>query len=572
MKAVRGLTLALCCAVTPAWAIDTEQLKPKAPERQGTGEIIEPAPAEAPPADERVLLDALRGLVLTGDIDGVRAEGRDQQGIVVEALPDNVADALRQRMQSYLGEPLSLAGLNRINRDIVAVLREQDYPVSDALTPGGQDITNGVVQIVVLLARLDAVSASGGEYFRDVDVAEQFNVVPGDVLRGGVLRDELAWANRNPFRSVNLLLEPGESPGTASIDLQVQDQRPWRFYTGAEDSGTRATGDNRWFVGANWGNAFGLDHQMSYQYAQSFESDLMEAHSLSYLAPLASRHTFSASLGRALSRPDAGVGLTSEGRNTDVSLRYSVPMPVWSGWRSNADVGYDYRRSNNDLEFGGLQVFNSSIEVSQFMLGYGGSVADRWGVNSAQVQWFYSPGGMTARNEDDDFSIARADAGANYHYVSLALSREQPLLRDWLWRISGRGQLASDNLVGSEQFVLGGYATVRGYDNFVVSGDQGWLLSSEWMTPAVMPLSATGMGVAEESLRGLVFVDSGMTRAKQPLPGEPVYRLTSVGIGLRYQIGTHLSLRADYGWQTQRLAGSSEPRDHRGHVSMTLAF
>ena len=51
------------------------------------------------------------------------------------------------------------------------------------------------------------------------------------------------------------------------------------------------------------------------------------------------------------------------------------------------------------------------------------------------------------------------------------------------------GQYSPSKLVATELFTIGGYNTVRGYDENIVSGDQGWLVVNELRTP-INPLGS----------------------------------------------------------------------------------
>ena len=61
------------------------------------------------------------------------------------------------------------------------------------------------------------------------------------------------------------------------FELNVNDRIPFRPYAGYEDSGTRFTGEDRFLAGFNWGNVFGLDQQLNYQYATDAKFDLVQA-------------------------------------------------------------------------------------------------------------------------------------------------------------------------------------------------------------------------------------------------------------------------------------------------------
>ena len=92
--------------------------------------------------------------------------------------------------------------------------------------------------------------------------------------------------NVNSFHSTDAVFRPGTAAGTTDVWLNVKDRFPLRVYTGYENTGTQATGEDRVLAGFNWGNVFGLDQQLNYQYTASPDFDHYKAQSGSYIVPL----------------------------------------------------------------------------------------------------------------------------------------------------------------------------------------------------------------------------------------------------------------------------------------------
>ena len=526
------------------------------------------------PADTRdaVLVESLNGLMVTSAIEPVSFD-KTQTGdrIVIDNLDVPDPKAFVASLEPFIGEPVSLALLDRINRHIVSWYRSHDYPVVDALAPGGQDITEGNVQISVLVGLRGDVTTQGGRYFDNDDLVQQFRVQEGDYLRYSILQEELDWANRNPFRSVNLQLAAGEKPGFTDLNLLVQDRLPVRVYAGVEDTGNRYTGKRRWLLGANWGNAFGLGHQLGYQFISADNPHRLSGHSFSYLADFASRHTLSAYASYIDTRPDLDANLKQGSSTTSAGFTYQMPLLAMGAVSADWSLGYAYLRSNSNLEFGGQEVFDNDYEVSQFLLGATGEWLQQKGSTRMGATLHLSPGSMMANNDDQAFEASRDGASANYLYLSLNASHRQLLPAGLSTVHELRGQLASTNLVSSEQFGLGGYASIRGYDEYALIGDHGLLLRNELRIGGWNPVERLFSSTMPESLQGLVFFDIGMASVKKPLPGETrTQNLRSMGVGFRYQLSHYVTARFDYGWQLKALPGES--RDHRGHFSLVVSY
>jgi len=517
-----------------------------------------------PSDEERVLVEALRGLVFVAESAGVRPEGRNEEGVLTRDVPLLDTAEFRELVAPRLGQPLTLGTLKKITQETVAYLRGRDRPVVDVVVPE-QNIATGTVQILVREGRLGAVKAERNQWFSSERIVSAVRAKQGDSLSGRALLEDLTWLNQNPFRRVDLVFAAGERPGETDVILKVEDRRPVRLYAGFDDSGTTLTKRERVFAGINWGNAFDREHQLNYQFTASPDLEKMMAHSISYVVPLpGQRHTLTVFGSYAESQPDLPF-FTLEGQSWQVGLRYRVPLRAWRGVEQSLTGGVDFKRSNNDLAFGGTSVFAQATDVAQLVLEYAASRPDRRGATSGALTFVWSPGGMGGRNSDSDFRASRSLAEARYGYARLVLERATRLPGGWSWIVRGQGQVASTNLMGSEQFGLGGASLLRGYEEREANGDGGVALVNEVRTA---PASLGG-----GRLVPLAFFDAGRTEVHTPLVGEARARnLASAGIGVRYTLGATVVARADFGWQLRESGVSPTRDDRRGHVSVTVGW
>ncbi|MCX5789643.1 MAG: hypothetical protein NTX64_14235 [Elusimicrobia bacterium] len=516
---------------------------------------------------------ALAGLVVLGDPQLVVPVLSGVTGVQVKELPFLDTEEFKSRISLHLGQPLNRAGRDAIVDDIVLYFREHDRPMVNVTMPP-QDIFAGVVQVLVVEGKVGEVRVQGNRWFSDETLAGRLRAKPGETLYAQKIDEDLDWINRNPFRQVDLSYARGSEVGKTDLVLRARDRFPLRLYAGYDDSGTPVTGNTRWLAGLGWGNVFGLDGQLNYGFsAYPKNINVFRAHTGSYVQPLPWRHILTV-LGnygdvRAKDLPDP---FTMKGFNWQAGARYEVPLPRLEAYRHSLIAGFDFKRANNNLAFGGAKVYGTTTDILEWSLGYESNLRDRWGATNFRANVYYSPGAWTAGDTNADYEQSRAGATARYVYGRVGFDRTTGLPYDFSLFNAATLQISDSNLLASEQIGFGGYDSVRGYDSRVVNSDEGALVSAELRSPTVGLLRNLGLKSVPDQLQGLGFVDYGVAINKRRLPGEEYQKsLVGVGPGVRYGIGRYLSFRADYGWQLLK-AETSRRLPARWHVGVIVSY
>jgi hemolysin activation/secretion protein len=364
--------------------------------------------------------------------------------------------------------------------------------------------------------------------------------------------------------------------------LEVADRLPLRVFAGYEDTGTRLTARDRLLGGFNLGDVFGLGHQLNYQYTADPGFDRLTAHSAGYVMPLPWRHTLSffgsyVDINADLPASLRAAGFDEKGLNYQAALRYSVPLPLTKRYQHEFSLGVDFKHNKNDLLFNSASALKTETDVAQLAAGYNGSLSDRLGRTSFGLQGYYSPGGLIGNDSNDDYDRQHSGSTADYFYGRLTVERVTRLPLGCSWVLRGIAQGASGNLIPSEQLGVGGYSTVRGYEEREANGDQGGVVSAELRSPSFRVLGRVSKWKLEDQLQFLAFYDYGYVKNVHLASGESPahFDLESVGGGLRYTANRYLSVRFDYAY---RLVGtgvdgaSGEKTGSRAHVGVIVSF
>ena len=201
--------------------------------------------------DNAVVVPSLKGLVFVAAAGDLQKSGLTTAGVSLKAVPMLNEPAFQQEVSSYIGHPLTFAQLNEITSQVATFYKAQNHPLVNVVAPE-QDVSTGVIQILVQEYRVGEVRVEGNRWFSDKVIAAPIRLSHGDTIDTQKLLTELDSANANPFRRVDLVYQPDAQPGYTDLVLNTKDRFPVTAYSGFDNSGTYVTGRSRWNLGATW--------------------------------------------------------------------------------------------------------------------------------------------------------------------------------------------------------------------------------------------------------------------------------------------------------------------------------
>lgn len=508
------------------------------------------------------LVPSLRGIVFIAQPAAAGAPPpAGFTGVDFSGAPLLQGSPIAANVAVFLNRPASLPSLERLALVARFTAREKGEAFVASYVPP-QDLTAGVVRIVVCRARLDGdLAILGAEHFGAEQYRQALGARAGQEIDATALAAGVEDLNQNPFRRAVLDASAGHSAGTTRLTLRVEELRPWRFTAGYSNTGTPVTGDDRVSAGATWGDAFGRGDLLGYTFGADPELRHSLSHAMNYTTLLPRRLALTAFGAWSRIESEMPVPLTQVGHSWQAGLRLGVPLRAWrGGWKPGLAFNADLKASDNNLEFAALPITHNLTHVAQF--GATGSLRGQLAgtVVNAGVALYGSPGGLTGHNRDAYFAAARYGARARYAYARVDLQLERGLPYGFSWSGSFSFQQASGALLGSEQLSGGGLAAVRGYRENSAFGDGGGVTNQELHAPVLTLFKRRGR------LDAFAFFDAA---ALQLRVARESTDLRSAGLGANLQFGP-FSARFAYGWQMKRLDRS--PDRGRGHVSASVAW
>ena len=136
----------------------------------------------------------------------------------------------------------------------------------------------------------------------------------------------------------------------------------------------------------------------------------------------------------------------------------------------------------------------------------------------------------------------------------------------------GSLQLSNAPLFPIEQFVLGGMSTVRGYREYLTASDNAFAGTIELRVPiGRVPLPRLTKDETEGTVQLVPFYDHGAgwnTGRASP----PFANLSSVGLGLRWLIGSGVIAEIYYGQGFRRVEVGNSLEDKGVHFRVTAGL
>ncbi len=457
-------------------------------------------------------------------------------------LPDGETSKV---LAPFLRTDASLASLQSATQALESAMRDKGFALHRVVLPPqelGSTVTLNIVKFV-----LGKVTVEGVAQYTEANIRASLpELVEGAAPNFRTLAVQTAIANESQGKQVQVALKESETADQIDARIVVKESKPWNLSTSLSNTGSNATGNDRFTLAGGHANVFGRDHQITGAYTTSLERPgAVKQLGLNYRVPL---YPLGGVVGLNFTRSDV-VGnfgaFTSTGAGETMGLNYNHYLPPDGGYRSYFGVGLDDKLFKA-AEVNGVAVqtlrrsrpltltYNARVESDAAVWGYSADLAFNMTAGDGNNLVAY-------QSEDTRITSAnwRALRGSANYLTSFA--------GGWLWSVRGQFQYSPDALISGEQFGIGGASSVRGTGERPVAGDSGLLASSEISTRELAP-----------GLRLLGFIDAGWLSNNNangnPKPSND--SLANVGLGLRYASPVGYALSAEYG---RIVSGSSLP-------------
>ncbi len=555
----------------------------------------QPPPAATTPAAPAAPATAPGPAAATGTPPAAPAAAPQDETFEIRAFTVTGNTIMPQAEVNRLVAPFT--GPKRVYGDIQKALeaiegayRSRGFSAVQVFVPE-QTLDTSTVKLTVVEAKVKLIKIEGNAFFDEANIRAALPALTlGKTPNARNIAANVRVANESPARQVDVVLGAGEQEDEVNATVTVSDSTPRKFLSSVDNTGSNATGMHRVMVGFQHGNLFNADHVLTAQYTTSLEKpSLVDIYSFGYRVPL---YQFDGSIDVIYAKSSVSSGTTATvagplsftGKGNIFGLRFNQYLPRQGEFTHQITYAFDYKAFENACTlgtFGAAGCGSAAFPVTVHPLSatYSGSWAGlgkQTGFSvTATGNWSWGGNGL-----NQNFAAVRpaaagaAQGGAKADFVVFkgSLSQSRVLPGDLQVRGSLSGQWTPQALIAQEHFGLAGSTGVRGFQEREFARDRGLnanveLYGPEWGDKVI----------AGSNLRMLVFYDVARGYNYR-LAGDTDQRIAiaSVGLGVRFNLGKMLTLRADYARVTDVRAmnatSSQVKGDARGHFSLALSF
>ncbi|HEY8608300.1 MAG TPA: ShlB/FhaC/HecB family hemolysin secretion/activation protein [Noviherbaspirillum sp.] len=428
------------------------------------------------------------------DASGIGRKCRDIREIVITGSP-NLSERVREDIsRRFTGQCLGVGEIEQILGEITKDYIGRGFITTRAYLPQ-QDLSSGRLEITVLEGVIEEIMLEDG----GKDSIRIGTVFPdaGELFNLRDFEQGIDQVNKLSSNNAQLDIQPGDRPGASKVVIRNAPRTPLHASLSVDNQGSEGTGKTQLGASVIGDSLLSLNELLLFSHRQSHPDTTRRtfsaSDSASFVLPLRySTFSVSASRSRYVStlHMPSGLDLRATGNSANDTWRLDRVMYRDQATRLTMSGTLNIKNSKNYLAGEYLAVSSRKLSVldldASFSTGVAGGVLE------------IAPG----ISRGLDFAGALEDPGylpgyaprAQFNKYKLALSYFRPFQvggTNFSISTSFTGQRSEHTLYGSEQLLIGGIYSVRGFVKNALSGDNGFFIRNDLAAQPVVNLAGT---------------------------------------------------------------------------------
>ncbi|MCM2679613.1 ShlB/FhaC/HecB family hemolysin secretion/activation protein [Echinimonas agarilytica] len=414
----------------------------------------------------------------------------------------------------FTGKSVGFSDVKALLDAVNQLYRDKNILTASAILPP-QKIADGILNIKLVEGRVGKIDVQGNASTSEKYVADRVQLKQGELVDLSSLEHDLVRLNRTSDIQVRAQMAKGDSFGETDLILQAFEPPHHIIDVYGDNTGTDETGENRFGIGYTNNSVFGVRDRLNMNFTGASGS---QSFMFYYDVPVTRS---GGKIGITYLDDELDIDNPSLG-DVDVDSESTAKIirfvqPVWINDLDLVNVTFDFEDRKSKTTIDGFLVQRSDVDTWP--------IGINWNRYTEQGAVF--AGFKAIRGREQEF-----DARYFTRYTAYG-SYVHQWNEKWSASLNVSGQFADDNnLPGGQAFQIGGAATVRGYEEGLVSGDEGFLLNFELQHSIPQPRLAASLNTPV-TFTAFAFMDRG--GAYRYRPEGPSHRkgdqLGSVGVG-----------------------------------------
>ncbi|MEQ9668045.1 ShlB/FhaC/HecB family hemolysin secretion/activation protein [Coleofasciculus sp. G2-EDA-02] len=473
-------------------------------------------------------------------------------------------------VQPLEGQAVTLQQLQQVADAITQLYLNRGYITSRAILVD-QVITDGIVEIFVLEGSLEDIKIEGIRRLKPSYIQNRIQLGVSTPLNTARLEDKLRLLRANPlFESVEASLRAGSQRGKSILIVRVIEANLFEGSVTTDNYSPPSVGSERLGINGRYRNLTGYGDELtaSYFYSTTGGSKVID---MGYRLPLNPKNgtlQVQASVDRNQVTDERFAQFDIQGESEQYEISFRQPLIRTSREELALSLGFSFRESQTFL-LGMPAPLSPGADIdgitrtSVIQFGQDYLRRDSRGAWSVRSLFSLGTGWLDANINPDPLPDGRFLGWLGQ------IQRVQILSGSHFLIMGADIQLTPNTLLPSQQFVIGGAQSVRGYRQNGRIGDNGVRLFLE--DRITLERNASGASTFQIA----PFFDAGWvwnnSDNPNPLPQEQF--LASLGMGILWQPLPGLNLRLDYGIPLVELDDQGQNAQDEGfHFSVRYQF
>ncbi|MEO0935078.1 MAG: ShlB/FhaC/HecB family hemolysin secretion/activation protein, partial [Cyanobacteria bacterium J06641_2] len=432
------------------------------------------------------------------------------------------------------GRSVTLQELRGVVDKITQVYLSRGYITSRAVLTD-QTINDGVVRVIIVEGSLEKIEVNGTRRLNKSYIRSRIRLGVDRPLQAGKIEEQLRLLRLDSLlKDVEATLKPGTKLGQSILSITVEEANAISGFIGVDNYSPPAVGSERLGSVISFRNPIGIGDELSASYYRSTAGG-SNSFDFNYRVPI---NPMNGTLQLRYAPSDSKIirsefsdrfDITSDRELYEISFRQPLVRKLREEFALS--LGFALQDGQTfldglpapDLAIGSDENANTKTRVVKFGQDY--IKRDRQGAWALRSQ--------LSLGMDVFDATVNSDAQPDGRFFSWLgqVQRVQRLNQDNLLIAQAELQLSPDNLLSSQQFLIGGGQSLRGYQQNSRAGDNGFRLSLENRTT----LQKDELG--NPNLQIAPFIDMGAVWNSSENPNDVSGEnfLASVGLGLILQ-------------------------------------